>query len=429
MILQKILKISLTLVIFLVWVPLVLAAPPTTGPGQGESSQAYTVQPGDTLVLIALRHHLTLADIIQANNLLNPNLILPGQSLILPGVSAGVATSLPADAGTYIVRPGETLFNIATRYGVTVDELVVANGLSNPDVIQVGQSLRIPGEPAPVVPIYPAPFVTIDLSEPTIIQGRTLVVKVVLSEPLVGLAGTFDGRPVLFQPDRSQPPSGRSFWGLVALHPLAEPGVIPIMLTATLPDGSAVTTQAGVNLVEGPYGREHIEVDNRRGELLAPEILRRERELLSDLWSQVSSQPRWEGPFHYPVDASSLRITSFFGTRRSYNNNSELSFHEGVDFGGGVGRPVYAVATGRVVLAQSLAVRGNAVLIDHGLGLFSAYWHQSQLVVVEGQEVQAGDLIGYIGDTGLVTGPHLHWEVRLNGIAVEPMQWVQQVIP
>jgi murein DD-endopeptidase MepM/ murein hydrolase activator NlpD len=63
------------------------------------------------------------------------------------------------------------------------------------------------------------------------------------------------------------------------------------------------------------------------------------------------------------------------------------------------------------------------------MGLFSGYWHQSQLTVVEGQEVQAGDLIGYLGNTGLVTGPHLHWEMRLQGIAVDPMQWIQQTIP
>jgi murein DD-endopeptidase MepM/ murein hydrolase activator NlpD len=63
------------------------------------------------------------------------------------------------------------------------------------------------------------------------------------------------------------------------------------------------------------------------------------------------------------------------------------------------------------------------------MGLFSGYWHQSQLTVVVGQEVQAGDLIGYLGNTGLVTGPHLHWEMRVQGIAVDPTQWIQQTIP
>jgi murein DD-endopeptidase MepM/ murein hydrolase activator NlpD len=105
------------------------------------------------------------------------------------------------------------------------------------------------------------------------------------------------------------------------------------------------------------------------------------------------------------------------------------SFHTGTDFGGGIGTPIFAPAAGRVVLAEKLTVRGNAVLIDHGLGLFSGYWHQSQLTVAVGQEIRQGDLIGFIGETGLVTGPHLHWEMRLNGIALEPLQWVQQTIP
>jgi murein DD-endopeptidase MepM/ murein hydrolase activator NlpD len=63
------------------------------------------------------------------------------------------------------------------------------------------------------------------------------------------------------------------------------------------------------------------------------------------------------------------------------------------------------------------------------MGLFSGYWHQNQLLVSPGQEVQTGDLIGYMGSTGLVTGPHLHWEIRLQGIAVDPMQWIEEPIP
>ena len=91
--------------------------------------------------------------------------------------------------------------------------------------------------------------------------------------------------------------------------------------------------------------------------------------------------------------------------------------------------PIYAPADGRVVLADELAVRGSAVLIDHGMGVFSGYWHQSGLAVEAGQMVQRGDLIGYVGDTGLVTGAHLHWEMRVGGIAVDPMQWTRTAFP
>jgi murein DD-endopeptidase MepM/ murein hydrolase activator NlpD len=190
-----------------------------------------------------------------------------------------------------------------------------------------------------------------------------------------------------------------------------------------------VAGSQNIEVEEGPYGVESINLTNDRAGLLDPALVAAEQEKMLNLWSQISPTRRWEGPFRYPVAMDSLRITSDFGTRRSYNGSESSSFHGGADFGGGTGTPIYAPAAGRVVLADRLTVRGNAVLIDHGLGLYSGYWHQNQIVVSEGQEVQAGDLIGYIGDTGLVTGPHLHWEMRLNGIAIEPLQWVFQSIP
>jgi murein DD-endopeptidase MepM/ murein hydrolase activator NlpD len=90
---------------------------------------------------------------------------------------------------------------------------------------------------------------------------------------------------------------------------------------------------------------------------------------------------------------------------------------------------VVAPAAGTVVLAEPLVVRGNAVVIDHGAGQYTGYWHLSQLVASAGQSVKPGDLIGLVGTTGLSTGNHLHWEMRLHGVAVDPLQWVQQVFP
>ena len=140
--------------------------------------------------------------------------------------------------------------------------------------------------------------------------------------------------------------------------------------------------------------------------MLDPEIIRAEQARMVELWSQVGPRPLWEGVFSLPM--TSNRITSYFGTRRSYNDGPVSGFHGGTDFGAGSGTPIYAPASGRVVLADELAVRGNAVLIDHGVGVFSGYWHQSAPAIEVGQTVERGDLIGYVGDTGLVTGAHLH---------------------
>ena len=408
--------------------PVAAAGPPRHNQQQAADNLVYTVQPGDTLVGIALRYNLTLAEIILANNLANPNLIFPGQQLTLPGVAATLS-ALPATNPTdgdqfHTVQPGETLGQIASQYGLTVGALVLANHLANPDLVQVGHTLRIPTGPPPTPASLPAPFAGIELSEPVIIQGRTLVVKVSLADPSASLTGSFEGHPLLFWPG----PAGVR-WTIVPIHALAEPNTYPIMLTATLSDGRTVTTFDNVVVIDGAYGQENINLDESREQLLNADLIQQEQEKLQALWSQVSLRPRWEGPFRYPVDFSGLRVTSYFGTRRSYNGSEEASFHGGTDFGGDAGTPIYAAAAGQVAMAEKLIVRGNAVLIDHGAGLFSGYWHMSQLAVTAGQEVQAGELIGYMGNTGLVTGPHLHWEMRLNGIAVEPMQWVQQTIP
>lgn len=424
--------------IFVLWAPVALAESPSPDDqAQKETDFVYTVQPGDTLAVIASRYNLTPEDIMAANNLANPDLILAGQRLILPGVilQGTPAADTPAGSITikaqHVVQPGETLFVIANRYGISFDSLILANSLPNPDVLEIGQILVIPGNSASTLPVsWPAPFASIQLSEPEIIQGRTLLVRASLSGPDLSLTGTFEGQPLIFTED-NRPATGQlSYWSMVPIYALAEPGTYPLMLTATISSTAQVTTTVEVTIAEGAYPQENIQLSQEREDLLEPELLRQEREKLNYLWSQVSPRQLWAGPFLYPVQTNTWRLTSVFGTRRSYNGGESVSgFHEGLDFGGSNGAAIYAPAAGRVVLAESLAVRGNAVLIDHGLGLFSGYWHQSQAVVREGQEVQAGDLIGYVGDTGLATGPHLHWEMRLNGVAVEPLQWIQQVIP
>ena len=164
-----------------------------------------------------------------------------------------------------------------------------------------------------------------------------------------------------------------------------------------------------------------------REDLLAPDLVQAEQARMNQVLSAVSPRPLWEGLFGLPL--ANMRITSPFGGRRSYNEGLVSGFHAGLDLGGASGTPIYAPAAGRVALAEKLTVRGNAVVIDHGLGVFTGYWHQSQLVVQAGQVVQRGDIVGYVGDTGLVSGPHLHWETRVGGIAVDPMQWTQMAIP
>ncbi len=126
-------------------------------------------------------------------------------------------------------------------------------------------------------------------------------------------------------------------------------------------------------------------------------------------------------PFTIPVD--SKRITSGFGDRRVFeytDKKTSTSLHYGIDYGVPTGTPVHSCAEGKVVLAENRISTGWSVVVEHLPGLYSLYYHMDSLNVQEGQYVKQGEKLGLSGATGLATGPHLHWEVRLNMGAVNP---------
>lgn len=138
---------------------------------------------------------------------------------------------------------------------------------------------------------------------------------------------------------------------------------------------------------------------------------------LDGLWKSSSAERYWSGPFVRPVPGPA---NSQFGTRSIFNGVPRAP-HGGGDFLSGAGTPVKAPNAGRIVLARSLYFTGNTVVIDHGLGLLSMLAHLSATDVREGDRVEAGDIVGKVGATGRVTGPHLHWAVRAGGARVDPL--------
>lgn len=130
--------------------------------------------------------------------------------------------------------------------------------------------------------------------------------------------------------------------------------------------------------------------------------------------------------FVYPVE--STRRTSFFGDRRTYQYNtggSSTSLHNGIDFGVPTGTPVFACGDGKVVLVENRVSTGWSIVIEHLPGLYSLYYHLDSVEIEEGMLVSAGEQIGFSGATGLATGPHLHWEIRFLGEAINPDFFVE----
>jgi hypothetical protein len=149
----------------------------------------------------------------------------------------------------------------------------------------------------------------------------------------------------------------------------------------------------------------------------AAERIAQDAQLLEHAWKSSAHDRLWDDRFVRPVSA---QANSAFGTRSIFNGKAR-SPHGGADFLSPAGTPVHAPNAGRIVVARDLYYSGNTVIIDHGLGLFSMLAHFSAIDVHEGESVTAGQVVGRVGATGRVTGPHLHWAVRANDARVDPL--------
>jgi murein DD-endopeptidase MepM/ murein hydrolase activator NlpD len=215
---------------------------------------------------------------------------------------------------------------------------------------------------------------------------------------------------------------------LQGIHALAEPGLFDFELTI-LDDETGLPVYRMLQpllVVSGDYGFQVL--NGVPPETIDPAVTAPEEELIAVLMQGATSDSWWDGAFDYPSRYYTAEFISFFGTRRSYNNGALLYYHTGLDFYG-QGVPIYAPADGRVVFAGPLTVRGNATYIDHGWGVYSGYLHQSEIYVSEGEMVEKGQVIGQVGATGRATGPHLHWEIWVGGVPVEPLDWISPGFP
>lgn len=378
----------------------------------------HVVQPGDTLASIAQQYGSTVAAIAAANGLADGEAIQVGQTLVAP------AAALP------VVRveaqPRETIASLAQRLGVKPADLEAINQLAPGQRLTPGQDLLAPApadRPSPALPAGPIRAV---VASPAVArQGETVAVRIELeqSRPL-SLSLTLHPQEVLLRPAGSD-----ALVGLVAVHALTEPGYIWLDL-AWQPAGEPVsqTLRWPLQVVDAGYPSFDIILPEGKGDLLAPEIVQAELQRMTALWNAPPTPRKWGQLFLRPV-ANEWLTSAPYGQRRSYNSGPVSGFHSGQDFAAPEGTPIIAPAAGVVVLAEALQVRGNSVLIDHGDGVFTGYWHLVDLAVSAGQSVQAGGLLGHVGTTGLSTGNHLHWELRINGFAVDPMQWLTTRFP
>ncbi len=464
------------LIPFFLLLALVISFVPQSVSAQS-SGPVYIVQSGDTLSYIASRFNVSVDDLIAANSNINPNALAVGQEIVIPGLE-GVTGVLD----TEVIALGDSLRSISRRMQVSEDQLIKLNRMVSPTELYVGISLIVPkqenqtplntaitatkgeslfelaikqnsdpwalsslnnlggtwdaipndvlysssGNNETNVTGLPSAFQSASISPLPLVQGETEVIKV-KTDSNVSLSGTLVDKPLhFFQGDNGEQVA------LQGIHALLKPGVYPLQVEATLPDGTKQSFEQMVVVASGNYPQEALTVST---ELIDPAVTKPEEDQVAKMVAPVTATKFWQGMFALPVyvpEGQEPCIYDRFGTRRSFNGSAYDYFHAGIDYGVCYQEhplDIYAAAPGTVIFAGPLTVRGNATFIDHGWGVYSAYFHQKEIYVTVGQQVQAGDLIGQIGSTGRVTGPHLHFEVWVNGVQVNPLDWLNQAYP
>ena len=276
---------------------------------------------------------------------------------------------------------------------------------------------ELTGEPAPL------PSMTLRTTPGSVPQGQTFTISVA-APGATALRGALGEAALAFWAD------GQGGWRALGGVPvLTAPGSLPLRIEADLPDGRTAVREQPLTVLDARYRTENINLPPEVQQMLDQnqEAILAERRLVNAIWPQVSAEQLWSGRFILPAEG---RVSSAFGTRRSYNGGPVDSFHEGLDIANKVGTPVVAPARGRVMLAEpDLLVRGGAVILDHGLGVHTGFWHMSAVLVKPGDLVEQGQIIGRIGAKGMVTGPHLHWDVRIGMTNVAPLEWTARDLP
>lgn len=433
----------------------------------------HRVQSGDTLVSIAEQYGVSLDQLLRVNRL-NPDAVLSvGQELLVPGAPGAVVATVMT------VGFGDTLQDIAARYDTTPDAVITANQLINPDHLVAGQQLSVtsrtgsdkphpltggahfvaPGEtPLTIAAKNGMSPVTLErlndqMEMRTVLPGTRLRVEgndrfrwlpgrwselTVAPAPRQGYtfavhAATDGGDAVFGRIDHS---SGYSqtlrfmvdsqdgvHKAVSGLDAFADTG----LYTVRLEDGAGHWFEQAIYVPDGGFGAQEIELPDALSDLLDYDLRAAEDQFLRAYYLQSGNDPLWRGVFEPPVAQGT--VSADYGAARSYNGGPYLTYHAGTDYALPEGTPVIAPAPGVVVFRDITAIRGLLVILDHGMGIMSSYAHLSQASVAVGDTVETGQVIGAIGTSGSSTGYHLHWEIRVNDVAVNPVQWLEMPFP
>lgn len=257
----------------------------------------------------------------------------------------------------------------------------------------------------------------VSLSPAEVFQGGVVRIAV-LGEEVAEVSGFLTDRSIAFFPE-----AGGSYLALLGVDLEHKPGRLAITIRGRGKGKEPWDRSLLLRVKEKAFPREELTVPpsfDRIDEATRKRI-EREQAALDWLWALATPRRLWEGGFLRPVSGG---VTSPFGLRRIINGYSR-SPHGGVDLKASLGSEIRAANHGQVVLRDDFYFSGKSIVLDHGAGLYTMYFHLSEFVAEKDVLVRKGDVIGRAGMSGRVTGPHLHWGARLNGARVDPHELLE----
>lgn len=449
------------------------------GPVQAQEDTAqgavYIIQPGDTLWTIARKLHVSYSNLLAENNLTEDSSIYPGDRLTIPGLE-NVSGALVTTNVSY----GESLSSLSDRYQISEDTLIRLNRLTSPMELYSGVSLVLVGDeegelpvlegkrialrsgqttleaaaeeginpwqmvadsgvqgtwdfvPGEVVRIagegqggpggFPGAVKRVEYSPNLFVQGNTMVFRVTAPDEIT-LEGTFGERPLHFFS------YGEGYVALQGISAVANSGLRTVSIRGQLADGTPFAHRQAVQIQSGNF--DYVRINGVPANTVSVKLSQAEQEKLARHARKASPDKKWKGKMSLPIPSQYGTPYPLYGDRRSFNGSAFNFYHSGIDFSTyAFDVDVYAAAPGKVVYtAKNSPIYGGVTMIDHGWGVYTAYGHQAEILVQEGQRVREGDVIGKVGNTGRSTGPHLHWEVWVGGTQVDPINWLEKAYP
>lgn len=395
---------------------LIIPAPKNITPPVLTAETTVVAGLGDSLTTLAAQYDITPEELGRANKVVSPARLYAGQVLTIPPADQ-------PDGGTTssLARLGETdtFWKVAFRANANAVALGLMNGITNPFTMVPGSLIVLPEAASPMT-LLSSPWTSLALHPLPLEQGRTGGLRLSTSVPGM-VKATFLSHDIQVVSSES------THEAVFGVGRWTEPGLYPLTITLEDENGTTWTYSKDVLITNGNYASEVIRASEETSSVLSDsEAIEQEASYIQQSTSEFTLQRRWKGLFLLPVAGV---LTSPFGSVRTYAANDSVTFHTGTDLAIKTGTPIYAPAGGVVVDTGQLDIRGYVTLIDHGVGVYTGYWHQASILVKPGDEVVVGQQIGTVGSTGFSTASHLHWEMWVGGVQVDPMQWVREMYP